>query len=163
MVCTNIYSCLLDTYSRQFQYRLIHDYLTVKKTLLRWKLSETELCSYCMTAQESVNHLFCECAITKTFYLQIKEWLGIMNVKLPDLESKTILHNIYDKCKNVKLINHCINLYKQIVFINRGELLSLNLFKAKLSETQNIERCIANKNGKVETHINKWEKILEVL
>ena len=49
---------------------------------------------------------------------------------------------------NVKLINHCINLYKQIVFINRGELLSLNLFKAKLSETQNIEWCIANKSGK---------------
>ena len=96
-------------------------------------------------------------------YLQIKEWLSILNVKLPDLESKTVLYNIYDKCENVKLINHCINLYKQIVFINRGELLSLNLFKAKLRETQNIERCIANKNGKMETYINKWEKILEVL
>ena len=33
LVCTNIYSCLLDTYSRQFQYRLIHNYLTVKKNL----------------------------------------------------------------------------------------------------------------------------------
>ena len=31
LVCTNIYSCLLDTYSRQFKYRLIHNYLTVKK------------------------------------------------------------------------------------------------------------------------------------
>ena len=48
-----------------------------------------------------------------------------MKVKLPDLESKTILYNtgLYDKCKNVKLINHCINMYKQIVFINKGELL----------------------------------------
>ena len=46
LVCTNIYSCLLDTCSRQFQYRLIYVYLTVKKTLFRWKISETELCSY---------------------------------------------------------------------------------------------------------------------
>ena len=33
LVCTNISSCLLDTYSRQFQYRLIHNYVTVKKNL----------------------------------------------------------------------------------------------------------------------------------
>ena len=92
----------------------------------------------------AVNHLFCECTITN---LQIKEWLSILNVKLPDLESKTILYNIpvYDKCKYVKLTNHCINLYKHIVFISRGELLSLNLFRAKLSKAQNIEQCIAKK------------------
>ena len=50
---------------------------------------------------------------------------------LQKVSQKTILYKIYDKCENVKLINHCINLYKQIVFINRGELLSLNLFKHK--------------------------------
>ena len=73
-----------------------------------------------------------------------------MNVKLSDLESKTILYNKYDKCKNVKLINHCINLYKQIVFINRGELLSLNLFKAKLSEHNTL-------NNVLQIKMEKWK------
>ena len=57
-----------------------------------------------MIAPESVKHLFCECAITKTFYLQIKDWLSIMNVKMPDLESKTILYNTYDKRKYVLFV-----------------------------------------------------------
>ena len=101
-----------------------------------------------MTAPESVNHLYCDCAITKTFYLQIKEWLSIMNVKLPDLESKTILYNIYyDKCK-IETINYCINLYKQIVFMNRGELLSLNLFNAETPKIYVIYRILSLSNMK---------------
>ena len=83
---------------------------------------DTNKCSYCHTEAETLVHLFCDCAVPRTLYYQIKSWLENMNVKMPDLTVSFILYGATsEKCKNIKLIKHINNLYKQFVFQCRGE------------------------------------------
>ena len=42
-VCGNIYKTAIDTYSREFQFRIIHNYLNVNDKFYKWKLIEMSL------------------------------------------------------------------------------------------------------------------------
>ena len=42
-VCKAIYATCIDTYSRQLQFKIVHNFLTVNNLLYKWKLKETNL------------------------------------------------------------------------------------------------------------------------
>ena len=69
--CLNIYESSIDTYARYFQFKILHNYLAVKKICMvesgKWKLIDSPRCNYCKTDIESIKHLFCECHVTRTF------------------------------------------------------------------------------------------------
>ena len=160
-VCSAIYSSSIDTYSRQFRFRILHNYLTVNDLLYKWKLVDTNKCSYCHTEAETLVHLFCDCAVPRTLYYQIKSWLENMNVKMPDLTVSFILYGATsEKCKNIKLIQHINNLYKQFVFQCRGETeLHFKQFRHRLNIIENVEGIVAKNKNKVDVHLKKWGPI----
>ena len=67
--CVQIFIKSIDTYSKQFQFKIIHNYLNVNYNLYKWILVETSLCSCCLTEVETLSHLFCSCSVVKTLYL----------------------------------------------------------------------------------------------
>jgi hypothetical protein len=94
-LCSSIYKTSIDTYSREFQFKVMHNYLNVNDNLYKWKLVETRLCSFCFMEPETVTHLFCECFVIRNFYYQIVEWAKSLNVNLPN----------YSESENWYLIN----------------------------------------------------------
>ena len=57
-IYSGIYCTTLDTYSRQFQFRIVHNYICVNNNLKKWKIIDTDRCSYCFIGKESVEHIF---------------------------------------------------------------------------------------------------------
>ena len=114
--CLNIYESSIDTYARYFQFKILHNYLAVNKNLYKWKLIDSPRCNYCKTDIESIKHLFCECHVTRTFYLNVKEWCKNFNVNLPEMNAIDVLYGVSpDNIENA-LINTLLLIYKQIVY-----------------------------------------------
>ena len=76
-----------------------------------------------------------------------------------------VLFGKFDNDKDFMVINHILLLAK--LFIYRCKLdntkPSLEVFKAKLKATLNIEFYIARKNGKFVQHYKKWDSFIPVL
>ena len=159
-VCKAIYATCIDTYSRQLQFKIVHNFLTVNNLLYKWKLKETNLCSYCNVEPETLIHIFCHCHVTKTFYCRINDYLRQCNVVLPELTEQFVLYGVTDITDghNRKLVQHINILYKEIVFKCRDNNSDLTLihFKARMSNLEKIERRIAKSRNKLHVHLDKW-------
>ena len=106
VVTLNIYS--LNIFSRQFQFRLVHNYLYVNNILYKWKVVDSWRCSFCFINKESIEHLFCECHISVTLYMQIKQWCQEMHINFPDMNLSNIIYGIIPCSGDNILINHFI-------------------------------------------------------
>ena len=159
-VCKAIYATCIDTYSRQLQFKIVHNFLTVNNLLYKWKLKETNLCSYCYVEPETLIHIFCHCHVTKTFYCRINDYLRQCNVVLPELTEQFVPYGVTDITDghNRKLVQHINILYKEIVFKCRDNNSDLTLihFKSRMSNLEKIERRIAISRNKLHVHLDKW-------
>jgi len=54
-----------DVKVQWFQYRLIHRILGTNSLLNKMKITDDPLCSFCKQSDENLEHLFCECQISK--------------------------------------------------------------------------------------------------
>ena len=73
-ICKILIKTSIYTKLREFQYKIIHNYLPVNHNLFKWKVSDSNRCSYCFNESETIEHLFYSCHIAVTFYCVIKEW-----------------------------------------------------------------------------------------
>ena len=48
----------------------------LNEKLFKSKIADTTLCALCETENESVLHLFCECAVTSNLLEQFKLWVS---------------------------------------------------------------------------------------
>ena len=164
-IYTNIYKTTLDTYLRQFQYRIVHNYITVNANLFNWKLSETPRCSYCFTERETTEHLFCECNIAITLYRQIETWASECSITMPQLNVENVILQHFP-CNTDNSIKHLlILLYKFILFQHRNikSNISVDVFVQKVTSIEKIEYKVADKRGKICTHLKKWSSLLNVI
>jgi hypothetical protein len=157
---TTIYTKL-----REFQYKLLHNILPVNHILYKWKLIDSERCSYCFINAETLDHLFCFCPKVVTFYLLLKEWFQTYGINLPCMKVKDILLGDLSGSENCLIVNHALLLYKQIVYNSRDDTHNLSLAKYIniLTNTEKTERQIAKNRGKLALHLKKWGKILGAL
>ena len=117
-----IYDSTLDTHSRQFQYRVIHNYLCVNDMLHKWKISATNRCHFCFIEKETVDHLFCNCSYAITFYRQIEEWSKKFHVQLPVLNYRNVvLSDIDCNVQDRPLILIILLNYKRLLFLGRTD------------------------------------------
>ena len=68
-----------ETKLRQLQLKLLHRIIPTNKWLHKTKLINTSNCSFCDISTETIEHLFWECLVSKTIWLQLKDWLGLQN------------------------------------------------------------------------------------
>ena len=109
----------------------------------------------------SLLHLFCHCLFTKNLYLEIKQWLAMCNVNLPNRDDIIILYGISPSTKHNTLLNHIIMLFKHFVYNCRSYIKSLNRhnFLLKVQENEKVEFKIAKKRNKLFLHELKSGKI----
>ena len=146
-VCQLPFRTTIDVKIRHFQYKILHNFLTVNYMLHKWKIVDSNRCSLCFIESETVSHLFCQCCKSITLYEQIRTWCNSYDVHLPHLNEKEILYGIIPWTKHNCLANHLILLYKQFLFKNKEFVNKLTLlnFQVDVKLTETIERKIATK------------------
>ena len=82
-ICNLIYSVSIDNYTRYFQYKTLHNFISVNSKLKKWNIIDSNRCSYCFIESETVEHLFTQCPFTVTLYNQIKQWCKNYDINLP--------------------------------------------------------------------------------
>ena len=55
-----------DTKTREFQYTLLNNIIFTNEKLFRFKMIDSPLCTFCQTEDESPEHLFFHCNVTKS-------------------------------------------------------------------------------------------------
>ena len=114
----NIYSCTVSTKYRSFQYRFLSWAVITNKQLLKYGIIESDLCTFCGEAKNTVTHFFCECRMVQKLWKKLKEilleqnisselsimdaFLGISASNLVNLICVVVKQYIYFcRCKNI--------------------------------------------------------------
>ena len=103
----------LDTYTRDFQYKILNRILFTNSKLFKLKLVESPLCSFCDKNEETLEHLFCE--HSKAFWKEISSWLHECGIEtLPDLTDQiNVMFGLFDVDNHFKLLNYIMLIAKQ--------------------------------------------------
>ena len=157
----NVYRTTNVTKYRSFQYRLMQRGIVTNIQLHKWGMAENELCSFCKNSQESLVHLFVECdhvqAIWKQFCTLTEEKYRI---KITEITSTRIIFNRLEakNSKNHRLANFLCLIIKQYIYRQRCQKKQLRFIEIEgiIRHMEAMEKYIATKNYKIETHNRKW-------
>ena len=160
--CKILYTTTIESSLRSFQFKILHNILPTNYILHRWKLKNSPRCSYCFINNETLDHLFCTCDKSITFYQNINIWLSRYNLKLPDMSVHNILIGLSPSGIKNCLVNHRIMLYKYCVFQcreNENNLI-VQFFIKLLKNREMIEKNISHQNSRYSFHLRKWARLL---
>ena len=105
----NIYSStfylLNDTQLQSFQLKINHRIIFTNHLLMKCKLSETALCTFCNDAIEKIEHLFWQCQYAKNIWISLASYRQkSLNLKL-DMDPFVCKFNCYSgdlpQCVNI--------------------------------------------------------------
>ena len=120
---TNFRALAKDSTLRAFQYKILNRILATNRLLFKMNISAYDLCTFCATHSESIEHLFWECMISKNVWFFIYEKLNLKNF-IPDLvfDKKTILFGYLGDNQLWKQINLFIVIIKYYIYKARLDL-----------------------------------------
>ena len=150
----------LDSYSRQFHFKLTHNISFLNKALKRMNLVESSLCSYCNDVDKTTIHLFQGCQYIRGLWGEVQVFFR-SQLMLADLTPQSEILGWY-KEKNMGILkNQILLIFKMIVYNDRKMgICSLSRDLNKLKMVRAIEYGIHTKN---EFNRNKWEPIRDLL
>ena len=150
----------LDSYSRQFHFKLTHNVLFLNKALKRMKLVASSMCSYCNSEEETPIHLFAECRYVRGVWEQIQVFFS-SKVVLADLSPQSAILGWYQEDSFSILKNQILLIFKMTLYKDRlvGRC-SLDRFINKLKLVRAIEYEMNSNN---EYNRDKWEPIRDLL
>ncbi len=104
-----------DTILRTFQFKINNNILYTNDKLYKFKIIETEQCTFCKETKETLLHHFWECHFVKTVWLRTRQKISEkMNIYI-DLKPETFIFNLYQG-DHADIINLCLLLIKKFIF-----------------------------------------------
>ena len=64
-----------DNNIKWFQYRVIHMLLGTRQYQFKTKILDNPMCGYCNSSEETIKHLFCECAPITSFWNDLRNYV----------------------------------------------------------------------------------------
>ena len=154
---TQALKCTNETKSRFFQLKILHRFLPTNSLLFRYRLKETKSCSFCEVYTEKLEHLFWECALVKSIWLQLGEWLDGQGLHC-ELSAKSVL---LGDVTMQEPIPHILLITKEYIYFTKlqDRPLSFSALKAYIRH-----KCMVEKQYKpFHRFVAKWGHILEDL
>ena len=154
----NIKVVTLNTKLRSFHFRLLHHSIVTNEKLFRWKILDTDKCTFCNVAVENTFHLIWECQVAKTIWDQIKTWVKNSSNRTLNLNLKNIVF-----CRlttnPMDWVNTLCIIVMQYLYSSRCLKVIPNFarLKSQILDMHNLEKYIAVKNNKLKKHENKWK------
>ena len=137
---------LIDTKSREFQFRILNRYLITNSFL--YKLG---LATFCKQESESLEHLLMRYSCTKSFWSVFFTWINQLNIFLRDFSDRDILFGFWQRKEDYLFTNHMLVLAKQRIYECRNKCTypSFTIFLNKVSYVHQLEKKLMNSNNKL--------------
>ena len=156
------FTCTQNTKLQSFQYKIVHHILATQKTLKMCSISETDICTFCENAVETIQHLLFNCPRVRRIWGELAEWL-MPTLDISDLISE---RNVLLGSFSNELINLIFLIVKKYIYSSKFRETTPNINGAKSSIKQEylIERNIARRDVKQLIRFNtKWNHIAPAL
>ena len=123
----------IESLLRSFQYKILNNILYLNEKLFKFKIIGSPLCPLCKTENESMLHLFRECAVTSNLLEQFKLWMSNIFFGKIHIDPQTIIIGAWNlKMPDFILINHMILLFKRYIYLRRQDRHGPNITGLKL-------------------------------
>ena len=155
----------LDTRSRIFQFKLLNRIVYTNAVLYKMKLSDTTLCSFCESSEETLEHTFLHCQFSSIFWTQVINWLNSVNFNIEILSDYDKMFGYIKERPHRTLLNHIIIIAKQVIYYNRRRKTKPLLCHliTKLKFIEHVEYFIAKRKSRLVFHQRKWQILKEAL
>ena len=141
-----------------FQFKINHKILTTNKFLLKLKIRDDSLCTFCNLEVETIEHLFCYCAVINELWERLFNLIFDTCKLRVDLDPSEKLFGIYSqRYKNVCL-NEILLVVRYFIYWSRciEKQPTISMLTSLLKENYEIQKYIAKKNLNVEKFEIRW-------
>jgi hypothetical protein len=150
------FRCTKDTKLQWFQFRINHRILGTNYLLSKMGIRNDNLCSFCGTEPETLCHLFWDCPISNSFWVNLKT---LLSNKCPNILIDWSKLDIILGGSDLHIaLNTIILAAKYHIYQNKMKqsLPNVLTFKYQLSLLIKTEKYNANKSFKYETFRKIW-------
>ena len=166
------FSIARDTKLQSFQYKINHRIIACNYWLKQIKIKNTNLCNYCNTQIDTIQHFLIQCHTTKQFWNSFTDWWNRTSensTNLPllttEIDEKNILFGFPGGTEKTTVLNYCISYAKYFIYrqkMNTQTNIDLHSFLPFLKHNLEIEKMINLKND-TEHKFRKFKTIYECL
>ena len=143
-----------DTKLRWLQFRILHLTLTTNRFVSKFKINQTDLCTFCNKKSETILHLLWECSIVKDFWDKL-----LLLLKNRCFHANHLVFNVklifYGHCEYIftdAVLDKIILLAKMFIYRNKvqGQILNIQNFIRYIYDRYSIEKQISKDPFEVE-------------
>ncbi len=144
-----------STKLQTFQYKILHRCTVTNSKLYYFKIKQNNLCSFCNLYKEDITHLFCECLVVRSLWLELFEWYQLAtDINISPDKDVIILNEGY-----TPLESSLILMTKYYIYICRCKEMAPSLVGLlKYVKKEITLECEADIRAN-----QKWEPIIELL
>ena len=154
--------CTIDAYSRMFQYKILNNVLYLNEKLFHLHLVDSPLCLLCNGAIENIEHLFCDCPVTRNLW-QCLKLLLLERMTLSDLTPQSAYIGFIDESPEFfNTTNHLLIIFKIFIYKYRSLNPSSNLLFAKIKNVVTIEKHMCKSMKQRDNFQKKWGAIYNI-
>lgn len=154
-VYMNLFNCLIDTKTKEFQYKFLHDIIVNRYWLEKWKITDTNLCRLCMEQVENIDHMFWSCDYVKQFWKDLNQF--IMDKLNIIVQKEDVFLCTNNNVFNTIVVNAKRHIYRS--FINEKSP-HFKTFLHLLSNIIKIECDIYKRRKKLNEWTLKWHAFI---
>ena len=103
---SSIFTTTIDVRYREFQFKVLNNILILNYKLYKMKLINSPLCTFCKSENETTEHLFWNCTLTKVFWNELSKELIMFDFSFLT-EQAVILGLLIKYCWNDSLNVPC--------------------------------------------------------
>ena len=149
----------LNSRLREFQFKFLYELIYTRKHMYTFKLSPSNICSFCDKDEETYEHLFFTCEKIRVLWKDCGDLFKLLDIKNINWEGIYIGVNVSNIGKG-QFINHIILLIKYMIFVySRGKNKppTPQEIKQRMLENEREEKKLAEERGTLTNHLKKWE------
>ena len=153
-----------NTKLQWLQYRINHRILATNNFLFKIKITDSPLCVFCKTENESIEHILWDCEVTQNCLHDIEYWFLSIGISLPMTKSNFIFGDV-SKLRKGDPYNLIFLYIKQYIYNCKcfGNVPSLPPMKEKLKYMYHLEKIIAVKNKRLTEFDKEWNIYKDLL
>ena len=155
-------SISIDSYSRVFQYKCLNNMLYLYLALFKMGLSDTPLCSFCHSDNETISHLFHSCNVSTSVWSDIRSFFS-SKFTLPSLTLQSAVLGFFETDHDDTIfLNNILLMYKITLYRNRekGSVTAINVIKnLKTTNTGTLKVFMQILNQSISS--NEWCSYLD--
>jgi hypothetical protein len=148
------------------QYKILNKIINVNYWLYKIKILDSPICRYC-TKEETIEHFFFVCAITKQFWYAFLTWWkagGLTDLEILE-EKDIILGYRMTELSEFSTLNCCILIGKKMIYEQKNYHKcqpDIYKFHCELKTVIEMERQICTKNNNLSTFYINWGELANI-